>query len=453
LLSPLPAQPPANVTDAAHAKKVAQRKKHFMPRDKMRAHAPRMRAALPKNVPATLLPVDCTNNRAVSCPMYGNNQYGDCGMAMAAHTIGILTYHQGKFGTEELYQDNVLISEYLKISGGDNGMDENMEVGPTGVFTVGVGNDPKAIAIASVDVDPNNVPLVRYMLDQFYTLQLAWSVPDNFVNTWQSGSSWLSPATPDPNNGHYTTISDIDANGNYTLWTWGGWSLVSQSFVASVQPSYFAVFCPYQFNAATGYDSHGRHIVQQAAVWQAVTGQAIPASVVSAFPPMSAPPAPGPIVPPVPPTPGPIVPPVPPVPPVVPPVPPTPPAPPAPASTFDVGISLASKTVQVPAGWTAYQGGARQSTIITAPTANAVMVPKGWSVVSPATAGRTAKAIPWATVIADVEALLKKYGPAAAPIIEQMIAGMNLPPFVVAIIDELIDAVVAPAKAKRRKAG
>lgn len=270
---------------------------YFIPRDKMRKPTGRNAAlpkkAGPKGVPLTVLPVDCTANRTVVCPMYANDQLGDCGEAMAAHTIGILSFAQGK-RTEILYQDQPLISQYLAISGGDNGMDESMEIGPTGVFTVGVGGNSAAIAVDSLDVDPMNVPLCQYLIDQFYTLQLAWSVPDDFVNNWTTGSSWLNADTPNPANGHYVTISDITSAANYTLWTWGGWSEVSQSFVASVQPSYFVVFSPVQFDPATGYDSHGRHITAQAAVWQSVGGKQIAASVISAFPPAGPPPPPPP---------------------------------------------------------------------------------------------------------------------------------------------------------------
>jgi hypothetical protein len=269
---------------------------HFTPRASMKAKTPLVKAALPKkfnkDVPATVLPVDGSGSRTVSCPTYGNDQYGDCGEAMGGHTIGILSFAQGK-RPEILYQDSVLISQYLRISGGDNGMDEDMEVGPQGIFTVGVGGNPKAVAVDSMDVDPTNVALVQYLLDQFYTLQLAWSVPDAFLNDFHTGASYLQPMRPDPANGHYTTISDVTAAGNYTLWTWGGWCEVSQSFIASVEPSYFVVFSPVQFDPATGYDGHGRHVSDQAAKWVAVGGNAQKvAAVVSQFPPPNAPPVP-----------------------------------------------------------------------------------------------------------------------------------------------------------------
>ena len=132
---------------------------HFTHRELMKKGHPAKKAKLAK-VPVTALPVDASASRTVVCPMYANDQYGDCGEAMAAHTIGILSFAQGK-RPEVLYSDQVLISQYLKVSGGDNGMDEDMEVGPSGIFTVGIGGNPKAIAVSSVDVDPKDVALVR----------------------------------------------------------------------------------------------------------------------------------------------------------------------------------------------------------------------------------------------------------------------------------------------------
>ena len=77
-----------------------------------------------------------------------------------------------------------------------------------------------------------------------YGVEMAWSVPDAFLSSFQSGSSFLSAMTPNPENGHFTTMSDVDTSGNYRLWTWGGWVWVSQVFVMSVDPETFTTFSP-----------------------------------------------------------------------------------------------------------------------------------------------------------------------------------------------------------------
>jgi hypothetical protein len=263
----------------------------------------------PHNMPVTSLPVDSTGNATVKCPMDGNDSEGDCGEAMIAHVDNIWTYGQGKPGyTESVFDVNNLVSQYLKISGGDNGMDEAMLVGSGGVWRTGIAGNPAAVVVDALDIDLTDVPTVQYAIDQFYTVQMAWSVPDAFLNGFDTGTVWATAGIPDPNNGHYTPLASVrsgsytppagatvNVTGFYELWTWGAWCLVSPAFVSSVQPQGFVAFSARQFSPSTGLDSKGRHIVIQAAKWQAFGGNAIPASVINAFPPLVGPtPTPGP---------------------------------------------------------------------------------------------------------------------------------------------------------------
>lgn len=264
---------------------------HFTHRDVLRRNRPkRAKAMLPKAVPATTLPVDCTGNATVSCPMDGNDTLGDCGPVMCAHVDDFRTFGQGKAGFTEIGLNlAALESQYEKVSGGDNGTDEDMLVGAQGIWTAGGGGlagDTTAVVVDHLDVDVTNVPLTQYCIDQFYAVCMAWSVPDDFLQNFSTGTSWLNADTPDPNNGHFTPITDVSAAGVYRLYTWGSWCWVGPKFVASVDPECFVTFSPLQFNKATGYDSHGRHVSDQAAAWVALGGNAsLVAAVVSQFPP------------------------------------------------------------------------------------------------------------------------------------------------------------------------
>lgn len=343
------AQPPA-VNPASVAFKPIHRYTH---RSSMRNVWPLKKAARPQlgfTISPTTLPVDWTNSQQVAAPMDGNDTYGDCGEAMAAHTINILTYGRGLAGwTETTFALQSLVNQYLSVSGGDNGLDEDEVVNQ--IYNIGVGGNAQAIAVSALDVDVTNVPLAQFMIANFGPLQMAWSVPNSFDNSWSSGSVWPNAAIPNPMSGHFTPLADImgptaTVNGQsvasfYTLYTWGGYSFVSQAFVNSVQPQCFSVFSPRQFLAATGYDVFGRHITTQAALWQQAGGNPIATSVISAFP---APVTPTPT--PVPPTPAPT-----PTPTPVPPIPtPTPtPVPPVPvpvvgwSGQFPTGRSLLGK--------------------------------------------------------------------------------------------------------------
>lgn len=268
---------------------------HFTHRDVLRRNRPtRIKASLPAAVPATALPVDCTGNAAVSCPMLANDRYGDCGPVMCAHSDQIRTFGQGKAGfTEVVVNEAALVSQYEQYSGGDNGTDEAMLVGPGGLWLVGVAGDSTQTVVDHLDVDLTNPALAAFCHDQFYGICMAWSVPDAFLNGFAQGTVWTGAATPNPQNGHYTPLSDIDASGKYRCWTWGAWCWMDQAYVNSVDPECFVTFSALQFSKATGYDSHGRHVGDVAAAWVSIGGNAsIVQQVVAQFPPKAQPPAP-----------------------------------------------------------------------------------------------------------------------------------------------------------------
>jgi len=276
---------------------------HFTHRDAMRRKTPMAKAKLPgaeAPIPATTLPVDCTGNATCSLPMLGNDVYGDCGPVMMAHSSQIRTYGQGKPGfTELVVNQAALVSQYETVSGGDNGTDEDMLVGANGIATPaggGVAGDPMDVVVDHLDVDVTDIPLTQYCLDQFYTVEVAWSVPDDVLQNFAQGVVFVNADTPDPNNGHFTPLADVggpssvaadgtNVNGYYRLITWGTWCWVSPAFVASVQPQAFVTFAANQFNKTDGYDSHGRHVSDQAAAWVALGGNAqAVAAVVAQFP-------------------------------------------------------------------------------------------------------------------------------------------------------------------------
>ena len=130
----------------------------------------------------------------------------------------------------------------------------------------------------------------------FSTDPQPWSVPSAFLQGFAQGTVWSAAATPDPNNGHFTPLADVDTNGFYRIWTWGSWAWVSPAFIASVDPECFVTFSALQFNKATGLDSHGRHVSDQAAKWVALGGNAqAVAAVVATFPLKQSAPVTGPV--------------------------------------------------------------------------------------------------------------------------------------------------------------
>jgi hypothetical protein len=227
---------------------------------------------------------------------------------MCDHVNGIRSFGQGKAGFTEVHANlAALDAQYEAASGGDNGSDEDMLVGTNGSWITGIANDTTCVVVDHLDVDITNAPLAQYCIDQFYSICMAWSVPDAFIQGFAQGTVWAAAAIPDANNGHFTAQADVAGptdtgsdgtalNGFMRLWTWGSWCWVSPAFIASVDPECFVTFSALQFNKADGYDSHGRHVSDQAAKWVALGGNAAAvATVVALFPakvPTTVPPAP-----------------------------------------------------------------------------------------------------------------------------------------------------------------
>jgi hypothetical protein len=153
----------------------------FVHRDVMKRNRPkRNRARLSTTGPYLVaLPIDCTGDATVVCPMDGNDSYGDCGPVMCAHVNGVRTYGQGKPGFLELQATQaLLISQYLAVSGGDNGTTEQMLAGDQGVghggapgpgiWLTGIAGDPTATIVDHLDIEPGDVATRRPRLPRLH---------------------------------------------------------------------------------------------------------------------------------------------------------------------------------------------------------------------------------------------------------------------------------------------
>ncbi len=394
---------------------------HVQHRDTMRSrhHAHIGRAMrLPRSVPATPLPVDGTGNASVSCPMDGNDTFGDCMEAMACHTDNIWTFGRGQPGwTQSTFDLTTLERQYEAASGGDNGLDEPTLL--TQCWKPGLAGNQAATYVDSLDIDFANDALLQYAIDQFFAVQMMWSIPDDFLQNFATGSVWPNAGIADPANGHGTPLADVNANGFYRLWTWGGWAWVSPAFIKSVDPAGWVTFSARQFNSQ-GYDAKGRHITKQAAKWVACGGNVIPASVLNAFPPIVGPgPTPTPPIPPVPPTPQPG---------------------PGPSVLQRVlaavdGLFAKVETMFGP-GSRVFLESFRKA--IDAAITKAFGASKEY---------RDARGLNFQTLLQEVETLLRTWGPLALPFVNAIVEGSSLNPLEKSIIEQLIAQVLGGAKA------
>ena len=267
---------------------------HFTPRERMPSNRAGERlGVVARTLPPVKLPVDWTKGNALQFPYYGNDQYGDCMYAAAAHGVGGFT---GNVGTELIFDTKALIAAYRKLSGGDNGLDEDMIVAE---WKKGLVNDPKSRIFDSVDIDPNNAALMQAAVYLFGGVQFMLSVPNRWINNFKTGAVWDAPATPNPMAGHGIWFIGVQPNGNYQLLTWGTYGFITPAGVKVCDPSAFAVASLQWFNAQ-GYAPNGLHYTELAPLWNQLGGKPWPASP---FPSPGPTPQPGPTPVPIP-TPG-----------------------------------------------------------------------------------------------------------------------------------------------------
>ena len=152
--------------------------------------------------------------------------------AAACHGDNTFT---GNVGAEYVFDEKAIIKRYLALSGGDNGLDEDMIWqdwnGP------GLASVADAKGFAKVDIDPTNANQTQSAIYLFGGIQFQLSVPNKWINNFSTGAVWDAPASPNPRNGHGIHFNGVDANGHYKLQTWGTYGWITPAGVAACDPS------------------------------------------------------------------------------------------------------------------------------------------------------------------------------------------------------------------------
>lgn len=265
----------------------------FQDRNAMREGHPTRRFKLPTGY-TTLLPTGWPQPnlplewyKGLSFPMLGNDRYGICMLAAAAHGQGSFT---GNNGPEWIPVLDKLIQQYLALSGGDNGLNEGDLIHG---WKAGVAYEADQNIVDALDIDITDYETSQAAVQLFGGILFMLAVPNSWLNSG-NGSVWDAPARPNPRNGHGVYLNGVDGNGNYHLLTWGGYRILTQAGAECCDPGAFITFAPKWF-AANGYAPNGIHITQLAALWRAAGGHKIPATIVDSYPaPTPTPPGPGP---------------------------------------------------------------------------------------------------------------------------------------------------------------
>lgn len=247
----------------------------FQDRHSMKRGHPTARFQLAGAESIISLPIDWTKGGALSFPMWWNNTLGDCMEEGANHVDQSMT--GCATGVEANPDPNAMRAQYLKASGGDNGLDEGTLVS---IWTnPGLSGNSKATILDHVDVDPNNAAMVATYMNYFGPLIFMLAVPDEWVQTAAPGFLWTSGAgiVADENNGHGVAWTGINSSGSYQVQTWGFNGYITPAGVALCDPSAFGVFSLRWFNAQ-GVAPNGMTYDQLAALWKQYTGRTLPSN-------------------------------------------------------------------------------------------------------------------------------------------------------------------------------
>ncbi len=318
---------------------------HFVHRDKLRRKNLRAAAGA---WPVPTLPCGYTTVNNAIVPIDGNDKLGDCGEAMACHVDNVLTLRAT--GSASTFSQSAIEAQYMKVSGGDNGLDEQQVTEqiwapPSGIAGA---SPPGAVLYDHLDLVTLDAPTVQGAIGSQGFVCMAFSVPDAWINSFDpdGGAIWDAPAVPDPNNGHFVALVGVLANGNYILLTWGSWVELTPAGLQVCDAELFTGFSPRAFNPSTGIDFNGDTYASKAALWVSMGGNTLPPSPFPTPTPTPTPtPSPTPTPPPTPaPTPTPT------------PVPPSPTPSPTPTPTPqpepDVALWFATRQIQIADGIT-----------------------------------------------------------------------------------------------------
>lgn len=228
-----------------------------------------------KGLPALPTPpatIDWSKGRQLTCPIDGNDQYGDCEYAAACHASNLMT---GNVGDEDSFDEQAIIAAYLQLAGGDNGLatDTMMDEWKQGLV-----GGPHQI-LQDLAVDPNDPEAMALALWLFGGIFFTLGIPDAWLagrvgpgQVWDGGRGVVA----DDMNGHAVLLSGRNARG-YSVETWAITPpiIITQAGVQVCDPEATCYFSLDWFDAA-GNAPNGMTYDQLAALWVQLGGRPLP---------------------------------------------------------------------------------------------------------------------------------------------------------------------------------
>jgi hypothetical protein len=170
-------------------------------------------------------------------PMDGNDQYGDCTMAAAAHMIQ--SWNAQTSSKDTVPNEQQVVAEYLKLSGGkDTGLVESNVLKTW--QTKGIWGN-RVVAYAPVNV--HSLTAIQQTIALFGGVYAGIQVPANAQQQFGAGKPWtLDPGWQQQpiEGGHAIPLLGYDANWIYAI-TWGAVQKVAWDWWSTYSDEAWAV--------------------------------------------------------------------------------------------------------------------------------------------------------------------------------------------------------------------
>jgi len=165
--------------------------------------------------------------------MAGNDQYGDCGVAGAAHMIQTWSANAGR---EVITPDKVVVNTYLKYTGGQD----------SGVYLLdflkywrNTGINGHKIGVFAA-IDPKNLTSIRYANYLFGGVYFGFEIPESAMQQFDAGKPWDYVPGSQIEGGHCVN-GGIATPRQIKVGTWGKTQWVTAAFIGHCCDEAYAI--------------------------------------------------------------------------------------------------------------------------------------------------------------------------------------------------------------------
>lgn len=193
--------------------------------------------------------------------MNGNDEWGDCVFAGAAHETELLTNLAAggitgqkvvTIGAKESLSDYAAVTGFNYTPETDQGTNvhEALEYRiKTGILD-STGKRHKIAAFVSLE--PGNLEHIRHALYIFEAVGIGFQVPRSAETQFQSNQVWqVVPGEPEIVGGHYVNLTGVPAVGNLACITWAKRQVMTDAFFTKYCDEAYAYITEEELNRKT----------------------------------------------------------------------------------------------------------------------------------------------------------------------------------------------------------